>query len=973
MRLHTPPSPGRLSKSADWSRALLVLSLATAVASPHAGAQTYFDLSASNYSEDFAAITNTTTWPAPISTNSWSAVAVNATGTIPDGSRTTIESLTFTAGGSGGIQRGTSNLVFLSTGATDNSSAVAADLNLNFSARTTVNLSFIAAEVNNGTGDRKGTLRVYYSTNGTTWTQITGGNLPFIATNNVASSATINVPIPSAVDGQSQTKLRFYYSNGTGGTTGNRPKISVDDVMVTSNSNASDTTPPAAVAKIPAAGATGVLPTADLTITYDENISAGSGSVVIRKSADASVAETITVPSSQITFVGTTATINPGAPLAYSTQYYVEVSAGAFKDGSSNNNPAPAITGSTTWSFTTRAAPPVVINQYYEGASANRYIELKNLTGSPVLLDGYRLAAWSASDPAGNQGWKSGSNTTTRVSVLDGKTIPANGCLLIADSAATAPAYAVANNDLSAVSLGGVSYSGTGSVVLYNSASNDQNSIADAISITAAEGTDTSFYRLNNLPGFDFTVGSSILNHSGTWGTKTVAQVDSASVADEWYLQASQPPKPLALQVTPSTAFSEGAGVGAATGTVTRSGPTVGDLVVTITSSDSSEASTAGTVTILNGNTFATFPINAVNDLYLDGDAQVTLTVSAATFIPASLQLTVTDELTDIVFPVVINEVDSDQAGSDFGEFVELYNPSSSPVSLDGAVLVFYNQGTNASYLTVGLSGKTILANGYFVVGNPAVANVDVTFSASTLQNGEDAVALYLGAAASYPNGTAVATAPGKLVDAVVYGTNDPDATVLIAALTPGKPQVNEGASPASESASISRLPNGGAAFDTRLYVAQAPSPGLTNILPPPRNYANWIIGYFPGVTDPLVVGFNADPDGDGVRNGAEALTGGNPNASGVFGMTDFTKTASGFTFLYPKAKSVPVGVTAAYEWSTDLGNWHASGGSFGGVTVTLAELLWDDSAALVDIYRVTATVTVGTAAKLFVRVLSRN
>ncbi len=168
-------------------------------------------------------------------------------------------------------------------------------------------------------------------------------------------------------------------------------------------------------------------------------------------------------------------------------------------------------------------------------------------------------------------------------------------------------------------------------------------------------------------------------------------------------------------------------------------------------------------------------------------------------------------------------------------------------------------------------------------------------------------------------------------------------------------------------------LQNGGAAFDSTLYVTQAPSPGLTNILPPPNNYSNWINGFFAGVTDPLIIGFNADSDGDGVRNGVEALSGGNPKVPGVFATSGLAKVGNVFSFLYPKSKTVPVGVTAGYEWSTDLVNWQASGGSFGGVTVTLAEVLWDDTTPGVDIYRVNATVTVGTAAKLFVRVVAKN
>jgi hypothetical protein len=138
----------------------------------------------------------------------------------------------------------------------------------------------------------------------------------------------------------------------------------------------------------------------------------------------------------------------------------------------------------------------------------------------------------------------------------------------------------------------------------------------------------------------------------------------------------------------------------------------------------------------------------------------------------------------------------------------------------------------------------------------------------------------------------------------------------------------------------------------------------------PIGGFAGWIDGFFPGVTDPLVIGFDADPDGDGVRNGVEALSGGIPNSAGVFATTELTKTTNGLTFVYPQARAIPSGVTASYEWSTDLINWYTTGQSNGVNTVTLAEGEYnnDGVSPLID-YQVTATVTVGTAPKLFVRV----
>jgi hypothetical protein len=214
----------------------LCLSLTLAIAafaatiSP-AGAQTYFNMSSGNYSESFTGWTN-------YSVN-WNGLPANGTGTIPDGVRLTVNSTAIIAPGSGGGVQSTgssTNLQFLSTGASpENSTSVAADLNLNFSNRIAGTMSFDAATVFNSTGNRLGTLYVFFSTNGTTWSSITNGGLPYVATNNVAGSAAISATLPAAINTNNTVKLRFYYANGTGGTTGSRPKISIDNLLVTSS------------------------------------------------------------------------------------------------------------------------------------------------------------------------------------------------------------------------------------------------------------------------------------------------------------------------------------------------------------------------------------------------------------------------------------------------------------------------------------------------------------------------------------------------------------------------------------------------------------------------------------------------------------------------------------------------------------------------------------------------------------------
>lgn len=345
MRLlpQSPPT-GLLRKPGHWSRALLAVSLAAISSASHAVGQAYFNLSASNYAEDF---TTVGTWTNP-TTNSWSGIAAGGTAAIPDATRITAQTTTFTAtGSSGGVQRPTTNIQLLSTGGSPgNTSSTAIDLNLDFTGRTSGNLSFDAATVFNGTGDRLGSLKVYFSTNGTTWTEITGTNLPYVATNNVAGSASISVPIPAAVNGNNQVKLRFYYHNAPVGITGSRPKISIDNVLVTSVTDGSaDTTPPIVSLLSPTNGATGVSIEDNLVATFNELVQAGTGTILLKKTTG-----DVTIPAA-VTITGSTLTIDPTVSLEYGTAYNVIVPPGSIKDMADNN--FGGIPETATWAYTT--------------------------------------------------------------------------------------------------------------------------------------------------------------------------------------------------------------------------------------------------------------------------------------------------------------------------------------------------------------------------------------------------------------------------------------------------------------------------------------------------------------------------------------------------------------------------------------------------------------------------------------------
>ena len=180
----------------------------------------------------------------------------------------------------------------------------------------------------------------------------------------------------------------------------------------------------------------------------------------------------------------------------------------------------------------------------------------------------------------------------------------------------------------------------------------------------------------------------------------------------------------------------------------------------------------------------------------------VIITAQSPGFTPGTIEIQVTDDGDIAPTNLVINEIDADQDGTDDREFIELYNPNAAPASLDGFTLVLYNGNQGGSeYNVIALSGS-IPANGYFVVGGtdliPTPDLIPPTFGISNnIQNGADAVALFVGAPALEFDGTDADPLSyplnATLVDAVVYGTSDPEDTFLVDSLTPGGAQIDEG------------------------------------------------------------------------------------------------------------------------------------------------------------------------------------
>jgi hypothetical protein len=175
---------------------------------------------------------------------------------------------------------------------------------------------------------------------------------------------------------------------------------------------------------------------------------------------------------------------------------------------------------------------------------------------------------------------------------------------------------------------------------------------------------------------------------------------------------------------------------------------------------------------------------------------------------------------------VVINEIDSDTPSIDNVEFIELKTQTSN-FSLNGYVFVCFNGNPNSglntalkSYYAMSLDGLSTDANGIVLIGSNGVSPAPArTFGDNLLQNGADAVAIYLGTFDDFPDGTSATT--NNLIHALAYDTSDADAVelMLLLGLTT---QHNENENGQQTTESVQRKNDG-------TYETKFPTPGVPN------------------------------------------------------------------------------------------------------------------------------------------------
>lgn len=175
---------------------------------------------------------------------------------------------------------------------------------------------------------------------------------------------------------------------------------------------------------------------------------------------------------------------------------------------------------------------------------------------------------------------------------------------------------------------------------------------------------------------------------------------------------------------------------------------------------------------------------------------------------------------------VVINELDPDTNSTDVKEFIELKSTLPN-FSLNGYVVVFFNAGSTSpysgtsSYYAIDLDGLITDGNGIVLLGNLQVSpSASIIIPQNTIQNGPDAVAIYLGNASDFPINT-LATST-NLIDGLAYSNSSSTSPTALMSILGETVCYNENANGLASTQSIQRKFDG-------TYEVKAPTPRANN------------------------------------------------------------------------------------------------------------------------------------------------
>lgn len=498
----------------------------------------------------------------------------------------------------------------------------------------------------------------------------------------------------------------------------------------------------------PADGATAVAVSANGVVTYDQAIKKGNGYIYIVRGSDNKAERMIDINSAEVSISGSTLTINPVADLVKLTDYYILIDNGAVLSASSFVTSGvqllkqdfellplgPAVyetvglqggkeftaTPPGGWTTDNSAMPFGGAPEWRGWTFANKsFWTTQGGQGRANFTKGTGTIAVADTDEWDDYGTFPNNSFNAKLlsSPINLATVAASSVTLEFDSsfrpesgAAFVP-YAPDNMQ----GMLDVSYDGgaTWTNLLTLDSSNQYGNA------TAANVNDRKVVSVPNPEDGQLVFRWSNTGTNDFWWsidniivTGTVDGLPSPGITDAttWNFTTAD-----AATLVVAVAATATEGDAPLTGTVTRTLGTVGDLVVTLASSDTGSATVPATVTIPNGQESVTFPITIVNDIIYRGTRPVTFTATATALLAGTTSVSIAD---NDVGEVVISEImyDPSRTGSrdTATEWVELYNRGATTADVSG----WYLDDEDTIKWGGIPTGTTIPAGGVLVVYN---------------------------------------------------------------------------------------------------------------------------------------------------------------------------------------------------------------------------------------------------------------
>ena len=209
------------------------------------------------------------------------------------------------------------------------------------------------------------------------------------------SAKTVVVEILADNQAESAESFTFNLSNAI--------NAAIEDGTATATINANSADPVPTLSSIsPTNNAANVAISSDLVFNFSEAVQAGVGSLLIYNSTGVVVRSIDVTDISQVTFGGSTMTVNPSTDLDAGTAYYVNFTSGVVKDLS--NNAFSGISGASAFGFTTGGSNYILsasANSFNEGGIANFILTTSGLANGTVL--GYTLSGIQSADVTDGQ------------------------------------------------------------------------------------------------------------------------------------------------------------------------------------------------------------------------------------------------------------------------------------------------------------------------------------------------------------------------------------------------------------------------------------------------------------------------------------------------------------------------------------------------------------------------------------------